>query len=102
MATIVISKERKALQTKVTNLRDKKQQAWAEIGAQLGIAPRTARRVYDELNGAGAHHGLLDGKGGRRPVVKPEAKPAAKKPAAKKATTTVAKKAQATKAKAAA
>ena len=71
---------RKAVQTKVVNLRDKKQLAWAVIGQEVGVAPRTARRLYDEVKGAGAHVGLLPGKGGRRPVVKvqPKAKPAAK------------------------
>jgi DNA-binding transcriptional regulator YhcF (GntR family) len=55
------------------------------IGNELGVAPRTARRLYDELKGAGAHHGLLEGKGGRRPVAKPAAKKTtAKKPAAAK------------------
>lgn len=49
---------------KVTQMR-KAGQSWATIAAKLDIAPRTARRLYDEKNGAGAHHGLLPGKGGR-------------------------------------
>lgn len=48
--------------------RDKKQMSWAQIGAEFNIAPRTARRLYDEAKGEGAHYGLLQGKGGRRPV----------------------------------
>ena len=53
----------------VVNLRDKKEMSWAAIAAELDIAPRTARRLYQEKNGVGSHHGLLPGKGGRRPVV---------------------------------
>lgn len=46
-----------------------KNNSWATIAAALEIAPRTARRIYDEAAGEkGAHHGLLPGKGGRRPV----------------------------------
>lgn len=80
---------RKQIQTKVVNLRDKKAFSWVMIGNELGVAPRTARRLYDELKGAGAHHGLLEGKGGRRPVAKPAPKATkapAKKAAAKKTT----------------
>lgn len=46
--------------------------SWATIAAKLEIAPRTARRIFQEKNGAGSHHGLLPGKGGRRPVAKAE------------------------------
>lgn len=70
---------RKAQQTKVVTMRDKQHKSWMTIGAELGVAPRTARRMYDEVKGEGAHHGLLEGKGGRSPVEKS----AAKKPAAK-------------------
>jgi hypothetical protein len=52
----------------VVRLRDKGEMSWAGIAAKLEIAPRTARRLYDEKMGEGAHHGLLPGKGGRRPV----------------------------------
>lgn len=52
---------------RVTSLR-KQGNSWATIAQRLGIAPRTARRIYDEANGEGSHHGLLPGKGGRRPV----------------------------------
>lgn len=51
--------------TQVTNLRDKKFLSWAAIAEQLDIAPRTARRIYQEKNGIGSQHGLLPGKGGR-------------------------------------
>lgn len=46
--------------------------SWANIATDLGIAPRTARRIFQEKNGPGSHHGLLPGKGGRRPVAKAE------------------------------
>lgn len=53
----------------IVRLRDKQEMSWAAIAAKFDIAPRTARRLYDEKMGEGAHHGLLPGKGGRRPVV---------------------------------
>lgn len=52
----------------VTSLRNTKQMSWKAIGQKLDIAPRTARRIFQEANGTGSHHGLLPGKGGRRPV----------------------------------
>lgn len=54
---------------RVVSLRDNGENSWAAIADTLEIAPRTARRLYDEAKGQkGAHHGLLPGKGGRRPV----------------------------------
>ena len=67
----------------VVSLRDKKLQSWASIGETIGVSPRTARRLYDEAKGEGAHHGLLPGKGGQHPV---SAKPAKATPKAKKGT----------------
>lgn len=52
----------------VVSMRDKKNMSWANIAAVLEVAPRTARRLYQEQQGTGSHHGLLPGKGGRRPV----------------------------------
>lgn len=52
----------------VVSLRDKKNLSWAQIGQQIGVAPRTVRRMYDEAKGEGAHYGLLPGKGGRTRV----------------------------------
>lgn len=49
----------------VVRLRTKQEMSWAQIAEKLEIAPRTARRLFDEKMGAGAHHGLLPGKGGR-------------------------------------
>lgn len=49
---------------KVTRLRNQGN-SWKVIADSLGIAPRTARRLYDEKNGEGSHHGLIPGKGGR-------------------------------------
>lgn len=51
---------------RVVRLRDKNELSWVTIATELDIAPRTARRIYDERKGAGAHHGLLPGKGGRQ------------------------------------
>lgn len=39
--------------------------SWVTIGNALDVSPSTARRIYDEVHGKGAHHGILDGKGGR-------------------------------------
>ena len=50
----------------IVSMRDKKGLSWAEIATAKGIAPRTARRLYDSVMGEGAHHGLLPGKGGRQ------------------------------------
>ncbi len=58
---------------RVVTLRDKGGKphtgaSWAAIGKSLTppVSPATARRMYDSVKGAGAHHGLLPGKGGRR------------------------------------
>jgi hypothetical protein len=61
-------KNRHNVSRKVTSMRLKKGLSWAEIAKELEIAPRTARRIFQEKNGVGSHHGLLPGKGGRRPV----------------------------------
>lgn len=39
--------------------------SWRTIGNAIETSPRTALRMYDEVMGKGAHHGLLEGKGGR-------------------------------------
>jgi hypothetical protein len=54
----------KTVLKKVDSMR-KAGNSWATIATALEIAPRTARRMFDEVNGEGAHHGLLPGKGGR-------------------------------------
>lgn len=52
----------------VKRMRDINLMSWAAIGEKLGVAPRTARRLYNEKAGReGMHHGLLPGKGGRTP-----------------------------------
>ncbi len=56
---------------KVVRLRDKQQMSSVKIGAEVGCTPRMALRIYDAKKGAGAHHGLLPGKGGRLPTPKP-------------------------------
>lgn len=51
---------------KVVSLRDNKGLAWRAIAEQLEVAPRTVRRIYDEVKGEGAHFASrLEGKGGR-------------------------------------
>lgn len=61
----VVGKDRTAAAKKVVALRNKKM-SWGQIAAELKVAPRTTRRLYDEVKGEGAHHGLLPGKGGRQ------------------------------------
>lgn len=49
----------------VVSLRNKGG-SWAEIAGKLEIAPRTARRLFDEAKGEGAHFASrVPGKGGR-------------------------------------
>lgn len=56
--------------------RRNKGQAWRVIAADLGIAPRTVRRLFDEAKGTGAHFDAKIGKGGRtRTVTLAEANP---------------------------
>jgi len=76
----------------VVRNRDQKKMSWATIGEGIGVSPKTARRMYDEVKGEGAHHGLLEGKGGRTPTTKPVAK-ATKAPAKKAPAKAQAKKA---------
>lgn len=50
---------------RVVSLRNKGE-SWASIAADLDIAPRTARRLYDERQGQDAHFASrIPGKGGR-------------------------------------
>ncbi len=53
--------------SQVVRMRTKDLMSWAQIGEALEIAPRTARRLFQEKAGAHTHHGLLPGKGGRLP-----------------------------------
>lgn len=56
------------LAQQVTTLRNAGN-SWAAIATQLGgMAPRTARSLYQLANGAHSHHGTLPGKGGRYPA----------------------------------
>lgn len=50
---------------KVVSQRDKQNRSWRAIGADLGIAPRTVRAIYDEVKGAGAHFESRPLPGGR-------------------------------------
>lgn len=46
--------------------RDKQGMSWGDIAEALDIAPRTVRRIYDEVKGEGAHFASrIPGKGGR-------------------------------------
>lgn len=53
----------------VTSKRNKGM-AWRAIAADLEVAPRTVRRIFDEANGEGAHFASrIPGKGGRTQAV---------------------------------
>lgn len=68
------TKERVRLAQRVVRARDKQHKSWVSIASDYDVSAGTARRLYDEVKGAGAHVGLLPGKGGRLPVAKPKAK----------------------------
>jgi hypothetical protein len=65
--TVQAPASRETTAEKVVNLRNVGLMSWAQIGAELGFAPRTARRLYQESQGEHSHHGLLPSKGGRLP-----------------------------------
>lgn len=52
---------------KVVRLRTKEMLSWATIAEQIGCSPRTARKLFQERQGAGQHSDHLVGKGGRWP-----------------------------------
>lgn len=63
------AQKRAAQRRTVVANRDKKAMSWAEIAEQLEVAPRTVRRLYDEVKGEDAHYASrLEGKGGRTQV----------------------------------
>lgn len=69
-----MDKQRRSLAQQVVRLRDKQHLSWNDIGETVDRAAATCRRLYDELKGEGAHVGLLPGKGGRLPIVKPSSR----------------------------
>lgn len=67
-------RDRVRLAQRVVKARDKQHKSWLRIAADYNVSPGTARRLYDEVQGAGAHVGLLPGKGGRLPAKPVKAK----------------------------
>lgn len=59
--------QRHNIRRKVYRLRTKDLLSWSQIAAQLDIAPRTARKLFQEQAGQGQHHDHLPNKGGRFP-----------------------------------
>lgn len=53
---------------KIVRMRTKDEMSWAAIAEELEMAPRTARRLFQEHVGEGQHHDHLEGKGGRFPA----------------------------------
>lgn len=64
MAKVEGATGRNNLRRKVVSMRNKGN-SWVAIAQALEISPATARRLFDEKQGEGAHFGLLEGKGGR-------------------------------------
>ncbi len=58
------------VRSKIVRMRTKDLMSWAAIAAELEIAPRTARRIFQEKVGEGQHHDHLPSKGGRFPAGK--------------------------------
>ena len=53
---------------KVVRMRTKGLLSWAAIAAELEIAPRTVRKLFQERVGSHQHHDHLPTKGGRFPA----------------------------------
>lgn len=62
--------QRHNIRRKVVRMRLKDMLSWADIAAELDIAPRTARKLFQESEGEGQHHDHIPGKGGRFPAGK--------------------------------
>lgn len=61
------AKNRHNVARKVVRLRTKDLLSWADIAAIIESSPRTARKLFQEANGAGQHSDHLPSKGGRWP-----------------------------------
>lgn len=59
---------RNNIRRKVVRLRTKELMSWKDIATALDIAPRTARKLFQEAEGQGQHHDHIPGKGGRFPA----------------------------------
>lgn len=62
--------QRHNIRRKVVRMRLKDLMSWQAIAAELDIAPRTARKLFQEAEGEGQHHDHIPGKGGRFPAGK--------------------------------
>jgi hypothetical protein len=60
--------QRKNISKRVVTMRTRKLMSWAAIGAEIGCAPRTARKLFQEARGEHQHHDHLPNKGGRFPT----------------------------------
>lgn len=68
---------RNNLRKRVVRMRTKELMSWAAIGNELGVAPRTVRRLFQEQVGEHQHHDHLPNKGGRFPTTAVPADPKA-------------------------
>lgn len=69
------NKNRHNARKRVVTMRTKKLMSWAAIAAELEVAPRTARRLFQEAMGEHTHHDHLPNKGGRFPTTAVPADP---------------------------
>ena len=67
MSAKFTGKDRSNAVKKVVSMRLNKFASWADIAAELEVAPRTARRLFQEKLGEHQHHDHLPSKGGRYP-----------------------------------
>jgi hypothetical protein len=58
---------RSNVRRKVYRMRTKNLMSWQAIAAELEIAPRTARKLFQEQAGEHQHHDHLPNRGGRFP-----------------------------------
>jgi hypothetical protein len=68
--------QRHNVRKRVVTMRTRKLMSWAAIAAELEVAPRTARRIFQEAKGEHTHHDHLPNKGGRFPTTATPADPA--------------------------
>lgn len=62
------SGNRHNVRKRVVTMRTKKLMSWQQIADELEVAPRTARKLFQEQVGEHQHHDHLPNKGGRYPT----------------------------------
>lgn len=60
--------QRANMRRRIVKLRTKDLLSWKAIAEILEIAPRTVRRLFQEVRGEHQHHDHIEGRGGRFPA----------------------------------